>query len=302
MDESFNFQPDRRRGRLFHQAALVVFSLVGMVGLWQAAQATIGPVFLMYLLPALAALGAVPALAYRYYDLLNSSYTLEREGVRLRWGLRLEVIPIEEVLWVRPASELGRALPLPRLRWPGALVGSRSLPGAGEVEFMAAQAQGLVVIATPGRGYAVSPSDPQAFLLAFQRCMEMGSLFPLEARSVYPTYLLSRVWRSRLARLQLLLGAGLSLALLVWVSLAIPGRSQIHLGFSPSGMSGDLAPAVRLLLLPVLNTFFFLSDLLLGLFLYRREESQTYAYLLWGSGALTALLFLFAAGFILGAG
>lgn len=302
MDESFTFQPDRRRGRIFHQVALGAFSLVGMAGLWEAAQANIGPVFLVYLLPALAALGGVPILAYRYYDLLNSYYNLEREGVRLRWGLRLEVIPIEDVLWVRLASELGTALPLPRLHWPGALVGTRTLPGAGEVEFMAAEARGLVVIATPGRGYAISPSDPEGFLLAFQRCMEMGSLFPLQAHSVYPTYLLSRVWRSRLARLQLLVGVGLSLVLLVWVSLAIPGRSQVQLGFSPSGVSGDLAPAVRLLLLPVLNTFFFLSDLLLGLFLFRREESQTYAYLLWGSGALTALLFLLAAGFILSAG
>jgi len=302
MNETFTFLPDRLRGRIFHLVALSVSGLVGLVGVWQAMHANIGPVFLLYLLPALVALGTIPALGYRYYDLLNSSYILEREGVRLHWGLRVEDIPIENVLWVRPASELGTSLPLPRLRWPGAVVGTRMLAGAGEVEFMASQTRNLVVIATPGRGYAISPADPEGFLLAFQRCTEMGSLVPLAPRSIYPTYLLGRVWRSRLARLQLLAGAGLSLALLIWVSLAVPGRSQVHLGFDPSGASGDMAPAVRLLLLPILNTSFYLFDLLLGLFFFRREESQAYSYLLWGSGAFTALLFLLATGFILRSG
>lgn len=299
MNEVYVFLPDRRRGRFFHLAALAVCGLVGLGGLWQAGQATIGPVFLLYLLPALAALGLAPALAYRYYELLNASYTLEREGVQLRWGLRHEVIPMEHVLWVRPAGELGANLPLPRLRWPGAVVGRRYLAGAGEVEFLASHSHGLVLIATQGRGYAVSPEAPDEFLAAFQRCIEMGSLAPLAARSVYPSYLLGRVWASRLGRGLILAGAGLSLALLVWVSLAIPGRAQVRLGFTPLGQPGDTVPAVRLLLLPVLNTFFFLADLFLGLYFFRREESQPYAYVLWACAALTALLFLLAVGFLL---
>ncbi len=299
MNEVYVFAPDRRQGHWFHLAALAACGLVGLGGLWQAGQANIGPVFLLYLLPALAAFVLAPALAYRYYELQNASYTLEREGVQLRWGLRYEVIPMESVLWVRSASELGVGLPLPRLRWPGAVVGQRYLAGAGEVEFMASRTRNLIVIATPGRGYAISPEDPQAFLAAFQRCIEMGSLAPLAARSVYPSYLLGRVWAARLGRGLILAGAGLSLGLLVWVSLAIPGRVQVRLGFTPFGGPGDTVPAVRLLLLPVLNTFFFLADLFLGLYFFRREESQPYAYVVWASAALTALLFLLAVGFIL---
>jgi hypothetical protein len=56
------------------------------------------------------------------------------------------------------------------------------------------------------------------------------------------------------------------------------------------------------MLLPVLNTFIFLADLLLGLFFYRRTEAQPLAYLLWGSSILTALLFIAAVIFILSAG
>lgn len=297
--EEFVFQPVRRAGTIFQAGFLIVFIFAGVAGFWLAFQASIGPAFLLYLLPVLAAFVIVPVLAYRFYALQQATYTLEREGIRLRWGLRVEEIPIASVLWVNLGAELNAPLPLPRLYWPGGVLGHRHLPGVGDIEFMASSTKDLVVIATPGKYYALSPETPETFVLAYQRCIEMGSLIPLAARSVYPTFLVSRVWQSVPARTLLLSGALLSLALLIWVSLAIPGREQVVFGFRPDGQSGDAVTAVRLLLLPTLNTFFFLSDLFLGLFYFRREESQPIAYLVWGAGALTPLLFLIAVWFIL---
>jgi hypothetical protein len=49
----------------------------------------------------------------------------------------------------------------------------------------------------------------------------------------------------------------------------------------------------------VVNTFFVLGNILLGLFFYRRQESQPLSYVLWGSSTLTPLLFLLAAYTIL---
>jgi hypothetical protein len=47
------------------------------------------------------------------------------------------------------------------------------------------------------------------------------------------------------------------------------------------------------LLLPVLNGLFFLADLLLGLFFFRREETRPLAYLLWMCSVMVSgLLFL----------
>ncbi len=302
MSDVFVFQPHRRWGVVFHLAAILAVSAAGIAGLGLAARASIGPVFLLFLLPGLIAVVVVPALAYRLYALQNAAYTLERDGIRLRWGLRVEEIPIEDILWVHPITELATHLPLPRLRWPGAILGRRRLSGGEEVEFLASSSQHIILIATPGRGFAISPADSEGFLLAFQRCTEMGSLAPLPSRSVYPTFLLSRVWASRLARSQLLAGAVLSLALLAWVSLAIPTRSQVYLGFRVNGQPGDAVPAVRLLLLSALNNFFFLVDFFLGLFFYRREDSQPISYLLWGSGVLLPVLFLMAVFFILRSG
>jgi hypothetical protein len=297
--EEFIFWPVRRAGTIIQAALLAVFIIAGVAGFWLAFQVTIGPAFLLSLLPVLTAFVSVPVLAYRFYALQQATYSLEREGIRLRWGLRVEEIPIANVLWVEMGTTLSANLPLPRLYWPGGVLGHRQVAGIGEVEFLASSTKNLVVIATPGKYYAISPETPETFVLAYQRCIEMGSLFPMPARSVYPTFLFNRVWQSRPARTLLLSGILLSLALLIWVSLAIPSRSQVIFGFSPDGLSGDMAPAARLLLLPILNTFFFLSDLFLGLFYFRREEGEPIAYLLWGAGVLTPLMFLIAVGFML---
>jgi hypothetical protein len=293
---------------IFHIAAVIAIGALSAWGVWQSAQADIGPVFLLYLLPALLAAGALPFLLYRLYALRTGSYSIERDGLRLRWGLRYEDIPMNKVVWVHPAGDLSAPLPLPLLRWPGAVLGRRRLPGAestgagSEVEFLAASTRRILLVATPQRIYAISPQDGHAFLQTYRRFTEMGSLFPLPARSMHPTYLLTEVWSARPARVLLLAGLAASILLLVWVSLAIPARDQVHMGFKPDGAPGDLVPAVRLLLLSVIAIFFYLVDLLLGLFFFRRQESHAFSYLLWGSGVLTPLLAILAVLLILRSG
>ena len=302
MQDEFAFRPDRRMGLIFHIAASLLFALASLLGLWQASQASIGLMFMLYLLPVLAAVIIVPILAYRVYALQTAVYILEREGIRVHWGLRSEDIPMDDVLWVHPADELSAPLPLPVLRWPGSVLGKRHLAGGGKVEFLAGNLRDMLYIATPSGGIVISPAAPDRFLETFQRFTEMGSLSPLPARSVYPAFLLARVWSSRLARVLLLTCVLLGLALLVWVSLSIQGRSEMHLGFQPDGSPGDLVPAVRLMLLPILNSFFFLVALFLGMLFFRREDSRPMAYILWMVSVLTSLLFLLAVYFILKSG
>jgi len=297
--EELTFQPERGFGVAFHLAAMLACLAAAGWGLWQAIQTGVGAGFFAYLIPLLAAAVIIPLLAYRLHALWTGSYTLEREGIRLRWGLRTEEIPMNAVAWVHPASELMIPLSLPWLRWPGAVVGVRRLPRVGEVEFLASRTKDLILIATPTRTYAISPADPAGFLQAFQKLTEMGSLIPIAARSVYPTFLISRIWATPPARNLLLGSLGLSLGLVFVVSLSVPSRTSIHLGFQPDGSPGDVVPAVRLFLLPILNSFFLLIDLFLGLFLFRSEDSRVLAYLLWAGGILTPVLFLVGVFFIL---
>lgn len=267
-------------------------------GIWQAAHASVGPVFLLYLLPALVALPVLPLLGYRLYTLHNSQYLLERDQLLFRWGLRTEMIPMSEVLWVRPRSDLPE-LRLPPFHWPGALLGYRRLPNGAQVEFLASRPRNLLVVATTQGLFAISPADVNAFLRAYQRLTELGSLTPVEGESVYPTFLLARLWQARPARYLIGMAALLSLALLVWVSLAVPNYALLPLGFNPDGSPRTPIPAIRLTLLPVLNTIFFIINTVLGLFFFRRRESRLLSYLLWITSLVVSAFFLTAVFFIL---
>jgi hypothetical protein len=96
-----------------------------------------------------------------------------------------------------------------------------------------------------------------------------------------------------------LVGALLSLGLLIYVSISISSVAYVSLGVTPSGEPRTPIPSVRLTLLPVLNYFAYLVDLLLGFAFFRRVETQHLAYLLWGTSIFVSILFFAAVIFIL---
>jgi hypothetical protein len=292
-------------------------TLILIIGwsIWGVIQMVIGPTLLLYLVPTLLSIGFLPFVAYRAYALSRAIYILEREGIRLKWGLRVENIPMDTVQWVYRQKEYKGSLPLPRLRWPGSVMGIRRLPDGNTIEYMASNANQLILIGTKDRTFAVSPDDPDDFLSSFQNLMEFASLTPIDASSIYPSFLLARIWQARAARYLILAGLVVNMLLLAWVLLAIPSHPSIILGFAPgrNPISG-----LRLFLLPLISAFIFSLDLLLGLFFFRREGYQSQmtetgndvslvpggilAYLFWGSGLITALLLIAAVYFILGTG
>jgi len=292
------FYPPLRTGLIVHGAALLVLLGGSAFCLWSSVQQQVTSNFALLLIASFVLFTPVPLVIYRLYALLRAEYILERDGLRIRWGLRAEDIPMLEIEWVRPAYDLVFDLPLPRMQMPGAIFGAASVPEIGEVEFIAADLHCLVLVATSRKVYAVSPSDPQVFVQAFERAFEMGSLSPFPYRSVLATSFLAGVWKDRWARSLILLGLFFSLLLFLWVSLAIPGRSGISLGFSSTGKPLPLVPPDRLFLLPVLGGFIFITDLVAGFFLYRRAEYRSLAYLVWGSSVISPVLLILAAIFI----
>jgi hypothetical protein len=280
---------------------ILVLLALGVLGLWQAAQAPIGLSFLLFLIPILLALIFIPLIAYRTYALWRASYLLERDGIYLRWGLREEIIPMDAVIWVKPSQELEISMPRPWLRWPGAVLGVRKLPEGKPLEYLAASTTHLILIATDESLYAISPANDAEFMLAYQRFAELGSLTPLAPFSGYPANLLRRVWASPFARYLLLIGFLVAIILLVYVSLNVPSNQTISLGFEPDGTPSGPVPSVFLLILPLLNGIYFLINVLAGLYIYRSQDRWILAYLLWGSGLLSGLLFFVAAVLLLNA-
>jgi hypothetical protein len=297
--EEFVFRPPRRQGFIIHAAAVLILGTGGALGLLLAAQTGAGLTFLTLLLPAIAALILSPLLLYRLIALQRGVYILQRDGLRLYWGLRHEEIPMNAVKWVGLPERLGCPLPRNLTGWTGVVLGEHHLADGRTIEYLASRTESLVLIATAQRVIAISPADPLDFLKTYQRLAEFGTLTPIQACSVFPTFILFRTWADRPARGLLLLSTLLSAGLLAWCAWLAPAYPELPLRLAADGSALEMVPGVRILLLPVINTLFYLADLLLGLFFYRRAETQPLSYLMWGASTLTAAFFLTAVWFLL---
>lgn len=293
------FSPPRQRGILLHFGAILGFTLVVVWLFLAAVRAPLGLLFLLYLLGALFLAVPIPVLAYRLYALLRSYYELDRNGIRLQWGFRAEDIPMTNVQWVKILEDSDTPLTLPGFHWPGAILGTQDEGELGRVEFIASQAEGLVLIGTPGKVFAISPEELGRFLQVFQEKTELGSLAPFPPYSAYPRFLPLDIWRLSPIRIFLVISLVLSIALFVWVGLVVPELPSVSLRFSPTGQPLPPVSAGQLFLLPVANILLLIASYALSLYFFRRSGNHPLIYVLWGSSTFTALLFLAAVYFIL---
>jgi hypothetical protein len=284
---------------ILHGSVAIILALIGSFGLWKASTAASGSSYLIYLLGALMTLVILPVPIYWMATLQRGRYILARDGISLYWGLRHEEIPINKVTWVGSTDQNRMVLAKPVFRLPGAVLGMQKQADGQPVEFIAARDTDLVMIVTSERIFAISPANTADFLATYHKLAEYGSLAPIQAASLYPNFLFARSWADRPARILLLSSTILALGLIIWVSLSIPNHPMTALRLNPDGSAVELVPGIRLLLLPLLNSFFFIADLLLGLFFYRRADTQSLGYLMWASSVLTSLLFIGAVFFIL---
>lgn len=288
------FYPPRKKGVILHSLTIALLSAFGVFFIVMAFRQNTGGVLALYLILGFLILLPLLVLIYRLYALTHASYEVERDGLRVRWGMRVEEIPLFEIEWVRPMQELGEELPLPFLSTPGALIGSVVSHNLGVVEYMASERQNLVVVASETKILALSPENPDLFTRAFQRAAEMGSLSPLQPTSTQPAAFAIRVWRDKIARILILSNIGATLGLLVLDSIFTIGRSVLSLGYAPDGSLLEPVASSNLLLLPVLALVGTIGDLIAGIFLYHRDQYRMGSYALWGAGAITSLLLVVA--------
>lgn len=294
-----HYPPPKQFGLLIHIILILALSGLAGWGIWNLTFTEVGPNFVIFLLDTLLALVPLPLFVYRAYALMRADYILDRDSLEIRWGLRDEDIPLTDIEWLRPASDLTAPLRLPWLPIPGAVLGSRRHPDLGIVEFLAADPRNLLLVATSKRVYAISPADAARFAQTFARTIEMGSLLPAEPKSVYPSFIFSRAWENPQVRFLWLAGLFLNIGLAIWVMLTIPTLNQVSLGFAPSGRTLPPSPASQLILLPIESSFLYLVGLFGGMYFYRWETHRVLAVIIWASSALTSLAFLLAVLFII---
>jgi len=266
---------------------------------WLAFQQTGGSMLVVYLLGAIVLFALLLVIIYRGYALLQGLYSLKRDGLRIRWGLRAEDIPLSEVKWVRPATDLEKPLRLPLFSLPGALLGKVEHTDLGPVEFIASSARCLVIVATIHKTFVLSPDNFEEFVQRFQRALEMGTINPMEPCSSVPAAFVSEILSDKFGRALIPSGMGLTLALLVLISLSIPKRLTVSIGFD---QNGKLLPAVassRLLLLPVLGILLYVIGTVLGIYFYRKVETRPVAWLVWTGNVLMPILLIVASSILL---
>ncbi len=288
------FEPERKNGVIVHAAALIAILAAGSFILWLAFARAQGSLFVLLMILLLLVFISLPFVGYRAFALLNASYSLERDGLRLKWGLRLEDIPVNTVEWVRLAKESGFHLLLPPFTWQGAILGHRNIKDLGDVEFIASDVNKLVLIATHSKVLAISPQDPKGFVSSFQRILELGSLSPIASRSARPAAFLRQVWQNRVAKILLPANFLLTLLLAILTGFLIATHDRLPLGFSPDGLPIEAVPSEQILLLPVMAALVLTTNVVLGLFFFRKEEARITSYLLWLGGIISPALLILA--------
>jgi hypothetical protein len=294
-----DYPPARQRGISTHSILIMVLLVVTTAAAILASRQPIGLFLTVYILIGAVALFFAGLLSYRVYALTRANYSLDRERLVLKWGLRVEQIPIANIEWVRPPETLNSNPPMPFLRLPGSILGTRRDRDLGEVEYLASDASKLLFVATSQKVFAISPEAGSDFLNDVQRAIEMGSLTPADSQSVYPSFVVTQGWESPLARFLWLAGLLLNIGLLGWVSFLAPSLGAVSLGFLPSGEPRAASPGLWLILIPIVSIVFYLLGWGTGLALYRRPDRRPLAFILWSSGVISSLLFLLSVLFIL---
>lgn len=291
--KSGHFPPPKRTGLIVHGAILLVLTIITIIGFINLSNAEVGPAFLIALLISIFAFAPIPLFAYRAYSLWRADYFIDRDSLAIHWGLRVEDIPLNDIEWIRPVDDLTNPLTLPPLSLPGGVLGIRRHPDLSTVEFLAADRKKILLVATAKRIFAISPDNPAALTQTFARATELGSLAPVEAKSVYPSFVVTQAWQSGLARYLWLTALFLNIGLFIWASFIIPSTPQVILGQRP-----ESSPSSQLIIFPVASLLLAVAGWIAGLYFYRWERERVLAFIVWGSGTLTSLLFLLAVLFV----
>jgi hypothetical protein len=298
MNFQTEFAPPKRKGTILYLGlTLLLLGLSGSLLIFALDQQSSG-FFVLALLGAILVLVPIPFILYSLYSLVRARYGLDREGLKIHWGLRGIDIPMPDIDWVRTADTIQKKLPLPAWSFSGLLRGVVNSAELGEVEFLASDQNRLVLVGTPKKVYAISPEKSNDFLKAFQSAFELGSITPLKARSNQAGAYFSSVLKDRMARIFVFLDLLLLAALLITTAILISSRQTVIFGYQPAGVRLEPAPSDRLLLLPALNFFSLVAVFTAGFFFFRNPQTRNLSYVTLASGLITPILFFLALLFI----
>lgn len=226
-------------------------------------------------------------LFYRIYTLSTTQYSLSSNALDLQWGLRREVIPLDQINWVRPVSDFESKLPLPWFRFPGNIFAKRYINGLGTTQFVVTRLPDTILVQTHRLCYAISPQNSLDFLQKYKRFSEFGPEQQVQPISTSFRTFWNEMWHDEQAKT--LVSIGLVLVGVAWLCAV-----GLMVTFAEvTWVDLQMVPSTRLILLAILASILWLTDLWSGLFFYLHGSvSRLIIYMLWGSSILTSLLLI----------
>ncbi len=240
------------------------------------------PIF-RYLIWVLLALSLTGLIFYWAIVAFRLKYHLNRNGVSIQWGLGQQCIPFKTIKDIMPGQEISPSKPFWGLNLAGLRFGRSHLADYGLLKFRTtAPLQQSLLIITNNESYVISPTQPDAFIKAWQTRRELGPTQEWTTRSQHQWPLTIPLMVDPLVWGLLALAAILGLALFGYIALqyaTIPLALPVH--FDILGRADRIADKFVLFTLPTAGAIVWLANAILGLLIYRRERVA--AYLLWGS-------------------
>ncbi len=295
---SFSYAPSRFPGLLIHGLLTLLLGAVSIFGFRYFSQQEPGIAFFLSFIFSILLLIPFAFSLYRSYSLYNGLYTLARDSLTIKWGLRREIIPLSEINWIRTPVEMKENVPWPFMPMPGAYAGKVLTESGQEIEFMASNIRTMLFVGTAHGIFGISPRKPQQFLEGFERVLQMGVLAEPPHQSVKPVDWIASSWGNRIARLSLIYSVVFFSLLSLWIGFRFSAARGVDVEFTAEGIASQRLPARNILLLPILSIAIWLVNLIVGVQLYKNERLKPVAEMVWSSSAAILFLILIA-GFLI---
>lgn len=221
----------------------------------------------------------IAILAYRLYEIVSLRYLLGRDSLTILCGGRGYIVPLQEIRAIFKGPELAEEIAVSERRnGLGGWIGQGEMKDGGQLLFLATRPlEEQVLLKTPSRAYAVSPTNSSGFILALEARKNLGPVRQIEEASTAAAWLSWPIRQDRLA-LGLLASAVLASTLLyasvIWILPGLPLALPLH--YNAWGIVDRIEPRGEILYLPSIGVFVLAFNSLLGIILHRREPLATY--------------------------
>jgi len=264
---------------------------LSIFGIVRLNNSELSPLLLLWILLPLFGLPLASIITYRLFGLLTAQYALDRNGFYLKWGLVEEHIPLSRIQNISNVEDL----PEKADGWAAILGLTRSFTdqesGQAVEFFTAGSLENALLIIGKDLNLVITPADADGFLKTYRGFTHQGALQRIRPLSVRPVFLAAVLFSDRFARWLLPSGLVINLLLLFFLIIGSAGLPDaVPFSFDPAGRVEMVAPANRLLLLPLAGGLLWMLNFILGTWFYHRKEDPLLSYVLWGAAVLPGLL------------